>query len=144
MSSGRACGRWAGGLAFTHCIVDRWDVCTLWCSVFLGVANRPVARQVYFKPNSGYKDVLGVAWPMRTDLPKARYGAIVDRVCLGPPCLAVKELKSACCLLHQKAEAERAAACAKAAAGLVNIDDDERKRRVIFGIGLTVRLPLCC
>ncbi len=37
-----------------------------------GGAPTAVAWQVYFKANSGYKDVLGVAWPVRTDLPKAR------------------------------------------------------------------------
>ena len=28
--------------------------------------------QVFFKPNQGYHDTFGVAWPMRKDAPKVR------------------------------------------------------------------------
>ncbi|KAK9840752.1 hypothetical protein WJX81_002336 [Elliptochloris bilobata] len=62
--------------------------------------------QVYFKPNTGYKDMFGVAWPMSEE---AR---------------------------AERTDAEIAEARSKAARTLTNIDDDERKRRVIFGIGL--------
>ncbi len=44
-----------------------------------------------------------------------------------------------CACAEQPTEAQIGEARAKAASGLVNIDDDERKRRIIFGIGLTVR-----
>ena len=74
------------------------------------------SMQVYFKPNTGYKDVFGVAWPMSEEARAKRTDA------------EIKEAR------------------AKAARTLTNIDDDERKRRIIFGVGLTVShivLPLC-
>ena len=40
----------------------------------------------------------------------------------------------------QRTDAEIKEARAKAARTLTNIDDDERKRRIIFGVGLTVSL----
>jgi hypothetical protein len=35
--------------------------------------------QVFFKPNEGYHDTFGVAWPMRKDLPKVWSTVLPER-----------------------------------------------------------------
>jgi len=62
--------------------------------------------KVFFKSGDGYRDVFGVAWPLRSDLPKPSDADI------------------------EKARAE-------AAKNLTNIDGPERRRRILFGAGLT-------
>ena len=61
---------------------------------------RLVAVQVYFKPNSGYKDVFGVAWPMSEEArAKAR------------PCLL-----SLCCMFRDYWEPRSYVMCSACAA----------------------------
>ena len=52
----------------------------------------PCILQVFFKSGDGYRDVFGVAWPLRSDLPKVQStmlkGAALCVLCHDPLCQA--------------------------------------------------------
>ena len=115
--------------------------------------------QVFFKAGDGYSDVFGVAWPLREDTKQVNLHPIsLTRLdpCVtsstpaqheGPMRAAFAQRATLVnCLTSFVSSAQRSAedvevARARAAKDLVNIDSDERRRRVIFGSILTVGSP---
>ena len=52
----------------------------------------PCILQVFFKSGDGYRDVFGVAWPLRSDLPKVQTSVLRSAAFQAHACASSHEL----------------------------------------------------